>query len=170
MGCLLLAAAPVLAQGPDTGVSPGFLELQQKLKVNDTVIVTSEDGSKATGQLIDISTERITLREGSSQRTIPAPQITQVQQRKNGIVLGTVVGALAGVPVGILAGQYAYNEAGDAGAAAIFPIAAGAGNGLAIDAILWKPRTLYSRQPTTRAAVRPLLDGTRRGLSFSITF
>ena len=100
---------------------------------------------------MDLSNVQITVLADDQRREIPADQVTRVQRRRNGILLGALIGAGAGVPFGIALPSWAHNEGGSEAGALLLPIAAGLGAGIAIDAVLVRPRTVFDRAPSTRA-------------------
>ena len=87
-----------LAQDEASQVDPAFVQLQNTLKIDDTLTVTSENGNKVKGRLIEITADHILLRVKNGQQSIAAPQIMKVGKRKNGVLLGAIIGAGAGIP------------------------------------------------------------------------
>ena len=148
VAALLLAASPAWAQDPSP---PDFSRLNEQLKTGDGVLVSIQGGTMVRGRVVDISNVQITVLANDVRREIPADQVTRVQRRRNGILLGALIGAGAGIPFGIALRSYAYNEGGNEAGALLFPIAVGLGTGVAIDALLVRPRTVFERTPSTRA-------------------
>ena len=107
------------AQDDASQVDPAFVQLQNTLKVDDTLTITSENGNKVKGRLIEITDDHILLRVKNGQQSIAAPQIVKVGKRKNGVLLGAIIGAGASIPFALALSSYAYNEGGS-GAARFF--------------------------------------------------
>src|SRR5205814_6860527 len=74
-----------------------FTRLQSVLKPNDKVTVTKDDGSSIQGRMLEISADRIVLTTQNGQRSFDRPQISKVQKRKNGVLLGAIIGGGAAV-------------------------------------------------------------------------
>ena len=169
---LLLAffgSRQALAQGEATQVDPAFLQLQNTLKVDDTLTITSDNGNKIKGRLIEITPDHILLRVKNRQETIATPQIMKVGKRKNGVLLGAIIGAGASIPFALGVSSYAYNEGGS-GAAALVPIMMGLGIGIGIDALLPSTRTMYDRNSQRRITVSPVIDRDRMGGRITLKF
>ena len=158
-----------LAQGDASQVDPAFVQLQNTLKVDDTLTVTSENGNKIKGRLIEITPDHIQLRVKNGQQTIAAPQIMKVGKRKNGVLLGALIGVGAGIPVGLALNAYASNEGLD-GAYAFVPVVMGLGIGIGIDALIPSTRTVYDRKSQTQVTVSPVIDRDRLGARVTLKF
>jgi len=144
-----------------------FTALQTTVKQDDKLTVTIDGGSTVTGRLLEISEERIVLKMKNGPLTIAVPKINLVQRRKNGVLLGAFIGAGAMVPVAIAIGEYSYNEGGSS-AYAVVPILAGAGIGMAIDALIPSRQTLYRRTSQNHIGVSPVIN--RNGVGARIAF
>src|SRR5262245_10091250 len=79
-----------------------FTQLQTTLKQDDKLEVTTTNGVKVQGRILEVTAERIVLKMKDGTREIAASEITKVQRRKNGVLLGALIGAGAGVPVALL--------------------------------------------------------------------
>jgi hypothetical protein len=150
-----------LAQDPSQ-VDSAFVQLQNTLKIDDTLTITSDNGTKVKGRLIEITPDHILLRVKDGQQSIAFPEIVKVGKRKNGVLLGAVIGAGAGVPFALALHSYAYNE-GVSGGGAVVPIIMGFGIGMGIDALIPSTRTMYERLSRPRITVSPVIDGDRMG-------
>jgi len=150
------ATGPLQAQDPDA-----FARLQTSLKQNDQITVTTDDGKKTKGRLLEVSPEHIVLSLKSGPLNIAAPRILKVQRKHNGVLLGAIIGAGAGIPLAIGFASYANNEGASSAWAAV-PILVGAGIGTAIDAALPSNRTVYQRN-TTGITLSPVVDRNRSG-------
>jgi hypothetical protein len=123
-----------------------------------------------TGRVVDISNVQITVLADDMRREIPADQVTRVQRRRNGIRLGALIGAGAGLPFGIALKSYAHNEGDNEAGALLFPIAVGLGAGVAIDALLVRPRIVFERAPSTRTQLSVIVMPGRAVAQIALSF
>jgi hypothetical protein len=142
----LIAAGLLLSVGQAQAQEADFAGLSDELRANDSVDVSLEDGTIVRGRVLNLSVDAMTLRTAELTRDLNANQVTRVQRRRNGILLGAVIGAAVGVPFGLALKSYAHNEGGSEGLAVLMPIGVGLGAGIGIDALLVRPRTVYERQ------------------------
>jgi hypothetical protein len=147
-----------------------FTQLQTTLKVDDTVSVTTAAGDNVKGKMLEITPERIVLKVKGAPQTLAASQILKVKRRKNGVLLGALIGAGSMVPVSIAFASYAANEGGDS-AAALLPIAIGLGIGTGIDALIPSQKTVYERNSKNRVSLTPVIGrkgdvGVKVGFNF----
>ena len=169
---LLLAffeSRQALAQDEASQVDPALAQLQNTLKIDDTLTVTSDNGNKVKGQLIEITADHILLRVKNGQQSIAAPQIMKVGRRKNGVLLGAIIGAGAGFPFALAINSYANNE-GASGAYSFVPVIIGLGIGIGIDALIPSTRTIYDRNSQRRVTVSPVIDRDRLGGRVTLKF
>ena len=146
------SVAPVWAQD-----KANFASLQTTLKQKDDVTLTTLAGEKIKGRMLQVSADQIVLGTKNGPRTLDALQIQKVQKRKNGVLLGALIGAGAMIPVSVALASYSYNEGGGGGAA-IFPILVGLGAGIGIDAAIGSNKTLYERNSSRTVTAAPLID------------
>src|SRR5689334_1772782 len=132
LGLLMAGLASADAQAQDRN---DFSQLQTTLKQNDKLTVTTENGMKIKGKMIEASPDQIVLNLKGGPQQIPASRILRVQRKHNGVWLGALIGAGAGIPLALAMSSYVSNEGGDA-ALAVVPIAFGAALGVGIDALL----------------------------------
>ena len=165
LGFLIGFVGPPRLQAEDR---TDFTQLQTTLKQDDQLTVTTADGNKVEGRMMEISTERLVLRMKDGPRSIAASQIVKVKQRKNGVLLGALIGAGAGIPFAVVLAEYANNEGGSIAAFAAVPIAVGLGIGTAIDAALPSRKTLYDRNSKSRVTLAPVID--RKGFGARLAF
>ena len=169
---LLLAvfvSKQALAQDEASPVDPAFVQLQNTLKVDDTLTITSENGNKVKGRLIEITADHIVLRVKNGQQRIVAPEIMKVGKRKNGVLLGAVIGAAAAVPFALGVSAYESNEGGG-GAGAFYAVGLGLGIGIGIDALIPSTRTIYDRSSQRRVTLSPVIDRDRLGGRVTLKF
>jgi hypothetical protein len=158
------------AQDEASQVDPAFVQLQNALKVDDKLTITSDNGNKVKGRLIEITDDQILLRVKNGQQSIAAPRIVKVGKRKNGVLLGAIIGAGASIPFALAVSTYAYNEGGSQASAFLIPVMMGLGIGTGIDALLPSTRTMYDRNSQRRVTVSPVIDRDRMGGRVTIKF
>ena len=147
----LLLIASLIGTAPDafaqdaSDAASRFSRLQEQLKGGDRVTVRLDDGMTVVGRFVAVSDRELILVTDGVRHPIPADQILRVRRRRNGVLLGTIIGAVAGVPFGLALRSYVHNEGGSEAGAVLFPIGVGAGAGLALDAVLATNRTVYVR-------------------------
>jgi len=167
---ILFVASPARAQDPSPRVNTEFSSLKGQLKTGDGVVVSIQGGTLVRGRVVDISNVQITVLANAVRREIPADQVTRVQRRRNGILLGALIGAGAGIPFGIALRSYAHNEGGNEAGALLFPIAVGLGSGIAVDALLVRPRTVFKRTPSTRARLSVIVAPGRAVAQMALSY
>ena len=159
-----------IAQDEASQVDPAFVQLQNNLKVDDTLTITSDNGNKVQGRLIEITDDHILLRVKNGQQRLAAPKIVKVGKRKNGVLLGAIIGAGASIPFALALSTYAYNEGGSQSAAVLIPVMMGLGIGTGIDALIPSTRTIYDRNSQRRVTVSPVIDRDRMGGRITFKF
>jgi hypothetical protein len=166
---VLVGASPATAQSTQQVVDGDLARAAEKLKVGDTVVVTTETGMQIRGRFLKLSPRGFVLHVNNVERQLPSAQVSRIELRRNGVTLGALVGAAVGVPFGLALKSYAYNEGGSEAWALAFPILVGLGTGLAFDAFLVIPRTVFDRL-SPRATVVPIVTPHTTGVRVAITF
>jgi hypothetical protein len=139
--------------------------LENKVHKGDRLTVEMYDRGTIQGRLITAGEDVLTLDTVAGPASIPYSSIDRVKRRKNGVLLGTLIGLGTGIALGIPAKMLADNETGD-GTQALLTIAAiGAGAGMAVDAALSVNRTIY-RRSTARIGFQ--LAPSPRGVSAGV--
>lgn len=142
-------AAPASAQGdPDRP----FATLGRQLRPDDRVTVRGGDIGEVRGRLTAITGDALTVDTENGVRTIAARDVDRIDRRRKGILLGALIGLGAGAAAGAALNSWFRNEGNDAAGETAAVVAIGLGTGLAIDALVDLPRTVYVREG--RAAVR----------------
>ena len=159
---LLVGVSSAWAGGPLPQANADFSRLGQSLKAGDEVVVGILGGKAVKGRVVDITNAQIALLVEGVRTDIPADQITRVQRRRNGVLLGALIGGGVGVGFGLFGSAYANNEGGNQASALFIPIAVGLGAGIAIDAALVRPRTVYERTPS--AQTRLFIGSVQKGV------
>lgn len=132
-----------------------FAALGQRLRPGDAVIVRGTDLGTVKGRLRTLSSDTMIVETESGARTIAASEINLIKRRRKGVLLGTLLGLGAGVAAGAALNSWFRNEGSDATAEVAAVVAAGAGTGLAIDAFIDLPRTVYAREQRATIVVDP---------------
>jgi hypothetical protein len=133
---------------------------QGRLKPGDRVVVTTTDGRQGRGRLVESRHDGLLVDVDRRHAAFAWSEIEQVRRRRNGVLLGAIIGTAAGAVAAIPVYQLAQNETGDGGKDLAFMIALGLGTGVAIDALLGKDTTVYRRRAvTSRIHVRPERGG-----------
>jgi hypothetical protein len=137
------------------------------LRQGDEVAVRTVGGRVVSGRVDSVSGDRIVVLGDAGRVDVPAGQVDRVRLWRNGIVAGTIIGGVSGLPFGILLGTLANNEGGSVTGWTVWPVALGAGIGAGIDALLVRPRTVFDRAARPRAvvAVGPLPKGVFAGVT-----
>jgi hypothetical protein len=159
LGFLLAGMVPANAHAQDKS---DFSQLQTTLKQNDKLTVTTDAGIEVKGKLISASPDQIVLNLKGQPQQIPASKILRVQRKRNGVLLGALIGMGAGILPAVMLSEYTSNEGGNS-AAALVPIGLGAAIGIGVDALLAKNHTMYQRNPNQRLTLSPVLDRNRVG-------
>ena len=168
---LLLGAAayaaptPALAQlaADDAAVAA----LDRALRPGDKVTIALPGDARLTGRFILVSPEFLAVQTNEGRREVPTTDVQRVRRTRMGFLAGPVIGALAGLGLGLAA----YNALGDDMAASgwMMMIGVGAGVGLGIDAAINLPRTVYERD-APRVSVAPVVTPRGAGVGLKVRF
>jgi hypothetical protein len=167
---LLLGASPAAAQSTQPPVDDEFARLAQKLKVGESIVVTTDTGVEIRGRFLNVSAAAIGLHVNHVDQQLPASQVSRIQVRRNGVLLGALIGAGTGIPFGLALKSWAHNEGGNEAWAVAFPTLVGLGTGIAIDAFLVIPRTVFDRLSPVRARLVPVVTPQKTALRIAISF
>jgi hypothetical protein len=166
---IVLTGSAVAAQGTQSPADSDFARLPDKVKVGDPIVVTTDTGMQIKGRFSNVSAAGLALHVDNVEHRIPAAQVSRIQVRRNGILLGALIGAGVGVPFGLALKSWAHNEGGSEAGALSFPILVGLGTGIAIDAFLVVPRTVFDRL-LPRATLVPIVAPHTAGVRVAIAF
>jgi hypothetical protein len=169
LAAIVLTGSAVAAQGTQATVDSDFARLADKLKVGDPIVVTTDTGMQIKGRFFNVSAGALALHVDHMEQQLPAAQVSRVQLRRNGVLLGALIGAGVGVPFGLALKSWAYNEGGNEAWALAFPVLVGLGTGIAIDAFLVVPRTVFDRR-SPRATFVPIVTPHTAGVRVAIAF
>lgn len=175
---LFLALMPrsALAQTP----ARSFADLQSILKIGDEVQITDSGGKTSQGTIVNVSTGSLGLTVDGRQRDLSEATIREVKRRRpdlwwNGILIGAVVGTVAGAVV--KQRNCGSTDCGEGGLVDpgfyVFGAAIGAGAGALVDRSIKRFDTLFARpSPASvpRFSLLPVLSRSTKGLQLSVTF
>ncbi|HXW05524.1 MAG TPA: hypothetical protein VD833_09865 [Vicinamibacterales bacterium] len=149
----VLAAAPVSAQTAPAGI-------EKKLKTGDRLTVTTDDGWEVRGRLVNIRSDALLLRIDDADVQLAWDDVERIRRRRNGVLLGSLIGLGAGLATGIPLKSLVDNETGKGNEALATMIAMGVGAGMCLDAVLSTNRTIYRRDgAATSFGLQPLRGG-----------
>jgi hypothetical protein len=129
------------------------------LRPGDTLTVTTKADREVKGRFVGSGDDGMVLTVRGTERRFPWTDIDRVRRRRNGILLGAIIGAGAGVAAGLPLASLVENETGDGEKALASMIALGLGAGIGLDALLSTNRTLYDRRAQTRINLLPQKGG-----------
>ena len=156
----ILSAAPARAQ--DT-----FGDLIQKIHAGQQVIVVDQQGARTKGRVDTLSPDTLVVNSGLP-RTFTPSDVRQVLKPDH-VWDGALKGAAFGLIPAVLIGVFDCDECVP-GAIAVLFVGAGAGTGLAIDAIAGPKTVFRGHAPSSHVSVVPIVGHNRRGVSASIRF
>lgn len=110
--------------------------------------VTSAGRGDTRGRFVAGREDALVLQVGERQLALPWRDIDHVRRRRNGVSLGTIIGAGAGVAAGVPLAMLVENETGEGEQALATMIGFGLGVGIGLDALLARNRTVYRRGET----------------------
>lgn len=161
---LLVAAAPASAQTAGT-----FEELPSLLSQGDVVTVTDDQGRLLAGRILDLTPSGLSLESTGARLSLSADQVESIRHlRFDPLENGTLIGVGIGAIPGFLLGAATRNI----GPSMVVGLAAGAGIGAAVDAIIRETRVVYRQANASRQewTVTPLLSAHHRGVAVSLGF
>src|SRR5690606_16753998 len=124
---VLLTASWASGQVSGRLPSSDFSSLQERLRAGDEVLVSTGAGPAIRGRMVEVSPVQITVMAGNVRHDIPSDQVTRVERRRNGLLLGALIGAGVGIPFGLALRSYAHNEGSNEAGALLFPVGIGLG-------------------------------------------
>ncbi len=161
---LVIVSAGVSAQAPDDATNV----LRSRLRTGDCVWVEINGIAVRTGRVLDVTPGVLRLTAGGQEDRIPVDSISRVQRKRNGVALGTLVGAGVGFALGLPLAAIGANEGTGTGKPLLVMTAIGAGAGAGLDAFLWVKHTVYTRH--TSLLVRPVVGPNRAAVLVSKMF
>jgi hypothetical protein len=154
---LLLAGQAAMAAQEVTR----FEDLPLRLNTGDQVTIETRSGGSVAGRVVRMGPEQIAVTgPDARERVFAAAEVERVRRRGDGLSNGVRIGAIAGGVAGCALGGLFSGEfrAADCMQGGLIFAAAGAGLGLALDAMHTGATTVF-QAPTARARWRPWHDG-----------
>ncbi|MEO5896639.1 MAG: hypothetical protein ABIS06_13155 [Vicinamibacterales bacterium] len=158
LGLMLLLAAATGARAQDVSTTRNTLD--RATRTGDTLTIETREGVKVEGRLVGIGTDSLLLNTAGAERPFAYKDLDRVRRRRNGVLLGAVIGLGAGIALGILPRMILNNEGADGDLALIGVAAIGLGTGVAIDGLVSRNRMIFRRsEGPVRLGVEPLRGG-----------
>ena len=131
----------------------------QGANLGDRLTVTLRDGARMHGRLID-TRDGLVLRHRDDQRTFSFGDLETVTRRKNGLILGPIIGTAAGLAIGLPVRTRLNNEGENGDKALTVLVVSGVAIGTLLDALMGSERTVYRRPRTgTVFSIAPARGG-----------
>lgn len=176
---LAILLLPALVHGQEPVKS--FDQLNTRLKVGDTIIVTDPQGREHKGMVLQISPTALTLDSREGQKLTMSSDVQLVQDRPHdSLKNGALIGLACGVALGGVAAANCAEEGCEFSPAATFAIAGGfyggigAAIGTGIDALIpGKKRVVYRASEGKSAAqlmLTPVVTSRTKGIALSVLF
>ena len=148
-----------------------------KVKQGDTVSMTGVTGRQAEGVVQGVGPSALTVIVAGREEQWNLSETREIWRRgdslRNGVLIGLVAGAGAGLVGGYALGSLYENETGDGSTAFLSMVALGLGGGGAIGAAfdaMHRGRTLIHRQSPPKVLVTPTLSRAVRGVQVAVRF
>jgi hypothetical protein len=127
--------------------------IERKVKPGDRLTITGADGMPVEGRLLVTGVDTLVVRAADGERAFAYGDIDRVRRRNNGVIVGAIVGTAAGLAVGLPLRTWWNNEGSDGDRILWTFLAAGAGIGTSLDALMTSNRTVYRRPRPGRAGL-----------------
>ena len=151
---LLFGVATSEAQTPNDAKSA----IDRKAEVGNRLTITTADGTEVQGRLLRLDGEILVLQQETGERSFRYTEIDRVRKRKNGVLLGALIGFGAGAAIGWPVAQLVDRDDASRSDAVLVALA-GLGAGVAIDALLGSNPTIYRSSVRTGLTVAPTNKG-----------
>lgn len=153
---ILVAGAEARAQGQTDAREA----IERRSRGGDRLTIDMRQGPTLEGRLVTQAADALVLDTGGHQQSVPFADIDRVRRRRNGVVVGAVVGLGAGLTFGIPARMLVNNENGAGNSALLTMVGIGVGIGVLVDGLLSVNRTIYRRSATSvRFGLAPQIGG-----------
>jgi hypothetical protein len=156
-GAIVLVAC--LSYAPSVRAQDVRDVIDEKVRPGDKLTVTTRDRREVKGRFVRGAADGIVLAFEGSEARLRWSDLDTVKRRRNGVLLGAIIGAGAGAATGIPVAMLAENEHGEGAEALTSMILLGLGVGIGVDALLSIDRTIYDRLSQTRLDLLPHRGG-----------
>ena len=157
----LMVAATAGAQSQNDARSA----IGRKADAGNRLTVTGADGTEAIGRLVRLTDEDLVLQQDAGERTFRYAEIYQVRKRKNGVLLGAIIGFAAGAAVGYPVAMLWDRGNGNPEEPWVWTALGGLAAGVGVDALLGSNPTIYRSSTRGRVTVQPTKNGAVVGFS-----
>jgi hypothetical protein len=162
---LAAALALTLFAGSTAAAQDARDILERKTRPGDRLTIDLRSQDPIEGRLLAAGADGLTIESSGGPVAIPYSDLERVRRRRNGVVLGGIIGLATGVTFGIPVRIIVNAESGDGDRGLLALAAVGLGAGLAIDALVSLNRTVYRRSTMTiRFEVTPDPHGATAGI------
>ena len=160
VAALLIGVTGADAQSHNQAKSP----IEGKASIGNRLMITMADGTEIAGPLVRLDAEALVLQQETGERSFRYLEIERVRRRKNGVLLGAIIGFAVGAAIGWPVAELSVNEGGSR-SDGVWIALGGLAAGLGIDAILGSNPTIYRSPVRSRLTVTPSKNGA--AVSFS---
>lgn len=157
------SATPPSAAG--VGEASLLEDLALRVNLDDELRIVDKAGARASGRLIGLTAEAITLRTAAGDQRIAPAALREVAVRRRPLRAGVLIGAGAGAALGALAACTA-DDRQECPDAALIAGGLGAGVGLGLAALMPRTTVVYP-EAGSRISVLPVLTRTGVGVRVS---
>lgn len=153
-----------------------FDDLQTTLKTGDVVSVRDDAGNQTRGTVESVG-RSLRITAGGVAREFAPQQVWEVRRRgdslSNGLIIGALSGAAAGVVIGAAMASLFANEGHDPAGAFVGFLALGLGAGVGIGAGLdaaFTGSTVVYRRPARKVTVAPVMTPRAQAIRVGVAF
>jgi hypothetical protein len=139
---MIVVVGATAAGTQDTGEA--HRAIVQRVTLGDRITVRLQDGAEMRGRLIDTK-NGVTLRHETDERTFRFSDIDTISRRRNGMILGPVIGTAAGFAVGLPVRRRFNNEGENGNKLLTVLVVSGVAIGTLLDALIGSEQTIYRR-------------------------
>jgi hypothetical protein len=165
MKCVRLALAVVVilvagAEARAEDATDAREAIERRSRGGDRLTIDTRQGPTLEGRLVSSGADALVLDMRGREQSVPFGDIDRARRRRNGVVVGAVVGLAAGLTFGIPARMLINNENGDGNSMLLTLVGTGVITGLLVDGLLSVNRTIYRRSAgSVRFGVEPQIGG-----------
>ena len=153
-----------------------FAGVQNRIKPGDRVSVVDTHGTETGGRVNAVGPSTLRLDVDGTEREWSSPQIWRITRRgdslRNGILIGSVAGAVAGTTGGLALASLLVNEGHEALGPVLFLVGVGAGGGAGLgagfDALIRGRTLIYQR--TSGVALIPSVGPRTQAVNLTVGF
>ena len=133
--------------------------IEDKVRPGDKLTIAMRDGREIKGRFVAGATDVMILADEGNEVRVRRTDVDSLKRRRNGVLLGAIIGASAGAATGIPVAMLMENEHGQGAEALTSMTLLGLGVGIGIDALLSTDRKVYDRPAQARLEFLPQRGG-----------